>query len=152
MWGEAILVTLILIGIVGRSSILATAACILLVVKLTRLYSLFPILEKRGLELGLLFLMISVLVPFATGKVSPKELAGSFISLTGILAILGGTLATYMNSQGLAMLKIDPEIMVGLVVGGIIGIVFFKGIPVGPLMAAGLTAIFIKILDILKIH
>ncbi|PKM81889.1 MAG: DUF441 domain-containing protein [Firmicutes bacterium HGW-Firmicutes-14] len=150
MWGESILVALILIGIVGRSNILATAACILLVVKLTRLYSLFPILERRGLELGLLFLMVSVLVPFATGKVSPRELLGSFSSLGGIMAILGGTLATYMNGQGLNMLKIEPELMVGLVVGGIIGIVFFKGIPVGPLMAAGLTALFIKIIDILR--
>ncbi len=150
MWGEAILVALILVGILGKSNILATAACILLVVKLTRLYSLFPILERRGLELGLLFLMISVLVPFATGKVSPKEILGSFASLPGILAILGGTLATYMNGQGLELLKIDPELMVGLVLGGIIGIVFLKGIPVGPLMAAGLTALFLKIFYILK--
>lgn len=150
MWGEAILIALILIGVLGKSNILATAACVLLVVKLTRLYSLFPILEKRGLELGLLFLMISVLVPFATGKIPPKEILGSFVTLTGILAILGGALATYMNGQGLNMLKIDPELMVGLVVGGIIGILFFKGVPVGPLMAAGLTALFLKIIALCK--
>ncbi|MCL4442260.1 MAG: DUF441 domain-containing protein [Firmicutes bacterium] len=150
MWGETILVALILIGILGKSNILATSACVLLVVKLTRLNSLFPILERRGLELGLLFLMISVLVPFATGKVPPKEILGSFTSVPGLLAILGGTLATYMNGQGLTMLKIDPELMVGLVLGGIIGIVLLKGIPVGPLMAAGLTALFIKIIDIFK--
>lgn len=150
MWGETFLVALILIGILGKSSILATAACLLLVIKLTRLYSLFPLLERRGLELGLLFLMISVLVPFATGKVSPREILSSFTSVTGILAILGGTLATYMNGQGLNMLEIEPELMVGLVVGGIVGIVFLKGVPVGPLMAAGLTALFIKIIDIFR--
>lgn len=150
MWGEAILVGLILIGLLGKSNILATSACILLVVKLTRLNSLFPILERRGLELGLLFLMISVLVPFATGKVPPKEIIGSFMSITGIMAIFGGTIATYMNGQGLNLLKIDPELMVGLVVGGIIGIVFLKGVPVGPLMAAGLTAFFLKIVDLFR--
>ena len=150
MWGEAILVALILIGIIGNSSILATAACLLLVIKLTRLNSLFPIHEQRGLELGLLFLMISVLVPFATGKIPPKEILGSFLSITGILAILGGALATYMNGQGLNMLKLDPELMVGLVLGGIIGIVFLRGVPVGPLMAAGLTALFLKIFDIFR--
>ena len=150
MWGETFLVALILIGILGKSSILATAACLLLVIKLTRLYSLFPLLERRGLELGLLFLMISVLVPFATGKVSPREILSSFTSVTGILAILGGTLATYMNGQGLNMLEIEPELMVGLVVGGIVGIVFLKGVPVGPLMAAGLTALFIKIIDMFR--
>lgn len=150
MWGEVILVTLILIGLIGKSNILATAACILLVVKLTRLYSLFPLLERRGLELGLLFLMISVLVPFATGKIPPREITASFVSLTGLMAILGGTIATYMNGEGLSLLKLDPELMVGLVIGGIIGIVFFKGIPVGPLMAAGLTAFFLKAIDMFR--
>lgn len=150
MWSEAILVALILIGIIGKSSILATAACLLLVIKLTRLNLLFPILEHRGLELGLLFLMISVLVPFATGKIPPKEILASFLSLTGLMAILGGTLATYMNGQGLNMLKLDPELMVGLVIGGIIGIIFLRGVPVGPLMAAGLTALFLKIIDIFR--
>lgn len=150
MWGEAILVLLILIGLFGKSNILATAACILLVVKLTKLNTLFPILERRGLELGLLFLMISVLVPFATGKIPPQDILKSFMSLTGLLAIIGGTVATYMNGQGLNMLKIDPELMVGLVIGGIIGIVFLKGVPVGPLMAAGLTAFFLKIIDFFR--
>jgi uncharacterized membrane protein (DUF441 family) len=55
-----------------------------------------------------------------------------------------------MNGQGLNMLKLDPELMVGLVVGGIIGIVFFKGVPVGPLMAAGIAALFIKIFDVFR--
>ncbi len=150
MWGEAILLSLIIIGILGKSSVLATSSCILLVIKLTRMYSLFPLLERRGLELGLMFLMISVLVPFAKGSISPAEIAGSFTSVTGVAAILGGALATYMNGQGLNMLKLDPELMVGLVVGGIIGIVMFRGIPVGPLMAAGLAALFIKFIEIFR--
>lgn len=144
MWAESFLVALILIGLLGKSHIVATAACILLIVKLTRAYSLFPLLDRRGLELGLLFLMISVLVPFATEKVSARDIWGSFTTVPGILAILGGALATYMNGQGLNLLKLDPELMAGLVVGGIIGIVFFRGQPVGPLMAAGLTAFFLK--------
>ncbi len=150
MWGEALLVSLILIGIVGRSNIIATAACILLVLKLFNLNQFFPLLERRGLEMGLLFLTISVLVPFATGQVSAKDISNSFITLSGILAILGGAIATYMNGQGLLLLKFDPELMVGLVVGSIIGIVFFKGVPVGPLMAAGITALFVKILQTIR--
>jgi len=89
--------------------------------------------------------MISVLVPFATEKVTISDIRECFTTVPGILAILGGALATYMNGQGLNLLKIDPELMAGLVVGGIIGIVFFRGQPVGPLMAAGLTAFFLKI-------
>lgn len=35
--------------------------------------------------------------------------------------------------------------IVGLVAGSIIGIVMLRGIPVGPLMAAGITALLLQI-------
>jgi len=148
--GETILVILILIGILGKSNIIATSACILLVLKLTNLQSLYPLLERRGLELGLLFLNIAVLVPFAAERISLQEISGSFLTLSGVLALLGGAIATYMNGQGLNLLQMKPEMMVGLVIGSIVGIIFFKGVPVGPLMAAGVTVFFLKMWELLR--
>lgn len=145
MAGEIILVVLIVIGIVGRASILATAASFLLIMKLLSLQRYFPSIERRGLELGLLLLMISVLVPLVNGKVGTKDMLSAFLSLGGVCAIIGGILATYLNGQGLYMLKMDPELMMGLVIGSVIGIVFFKGIPVGPLMAAAIAAMLVKL-------
>lgn len=139
------LVGLIIIGLLGRSHIIATAASILLILKLTSLERFFPAVERRGLELGLLFLTMAVLVPFANGKIEWKDFSPLLTTVSGVLALLGGALATYMNSQGLSLLKADPEMVVGLVIGSIIGIIFFRGIPVGPLMAAGITALFIHI-------
>jgi len=143
--GETVLLILIVIGIIGKAPLIATSACLLLVLKLTNLTHYFPLIERRGLELGLLFLMLSVLVPFASGQITGKIIKDSIISLPGLLALIGGCLATYMNGDGLRMLKLQPELLVGLVLGSIVGIVFFKGIPVGPLMAAGLTAVFLKV-------
>lgn len=143
--GEVMLVGLIIIGLVGRSPIIATAASMLLVLKLTSLERFFPTVERRGLELGLLFLTISVLVPFASEKISWKDISPMFTSLVGILAFAGGALATYMNGKGLDMLRNDPQLIIGLVIGSIFGIVFMRGIPVGPLMAAGITAVLLKI-------
>jgi len=148
MGGEGILLILIIIGLVGKAPLIAASACILLVLKLTSLTHYFPLIERRGLELGLLFLMLSVLIPFAGGTITFKELRSSLFSLPGILALAGGALATYMNGDGLRMLKDQPELLIGLVAGSIIGIVFLKGIPVGPLMAAGLTAFFLKLFKI----
>lgn len=145
MAGEIILVVLIVIGIVGRASILATAASVLLIMKLLSLQRFFPSIERRGLELGLLLLMISVLVPLVNGKVGTKDMLGAFFSVGGACAIVGGILATYLNGQGLYMLKMDPELMMGMVIGSVIGIVFFKGIPVGPLMAAAIAAMLVKL-------
>lgn len=139
------LVILIIIGLIGRSPIIATAASILLVLKLTSLERFFPSVERRGLELGLLFLTISVLVPFASEKVSWRDVIPLFTTLMGILALAGGAIATYMNGKGLDMLRSDPQLILGLVIGSIIGIVFLRGIPVGPLMAAGITAVLLKI-------
>lgn len=145
MNGEILLVILIIIGLIGRSPIITTAACILLIIKLIHLERFLPSIERRGLELGLLFLTLAVLVPFASEKIHFRDIVQVFTSWPGILALLGGAIATYMNSKGLEVLKIDPQLIVGLVIGSIFGIIFLRGIPVGPLMAAGITALFMKI-------
>ncbi|NLL18077.1 MAG: DUF441 domain-containing protein [Clostridia bacterium] len=147
---NAILLGILLLGMFGRSNVVAMAAGILLVVKFARLDHYLPLLERRGLELGLLFLMLSVLVPFANGKVSSKEIVRSVISLSGIIAIVSGTLATHMNGKGLDLLQLDPSLMVGLVVGSMVGIIFFGGVPVGPLMAGGIAALFLSIIQYFK--
>ncbi|WP_139489678.1 DUF441 domain-containing protein [Brevibacillus dissolubilis] len=148
MSGEVMLVILIVVGLVGRSPIIATAASMLLVLKLTSLERFFPTVERRGLELGLLFLTISVLVPFANEKVSMKDITPLFTTLVGVLALTGGALATWMNGKGLDILRTEPHLIVGLVIGSIIGIVFLRGVPVGPLMAAGITAFLMKVIEL----
>jgi uncharacterized membrane protein (DUF441 family) len=149
MNGEVILVILIVVGLIGKSPIISTAACVLLIVKLIHLERYLPTIERRGLELGLLFLTFSVLVPFASGRIQTKEITNALTSWPGWLALLGGALATYVNGKGLEMLKFDPQLIVGMVFGSILGIVFLRGIPVGPLMAAGITAILFKIIHMI---
>jgi uncharacterized membrane protein (DUF441 family) len=150
MNGVPILVALLLVGIIARSNLIATAACVLLIIKFSNLHFIFPLLERRGLEVGLLFLLLAILVPVASGKVTEKELLGTFTSLPGILAIIGGALATHLNGEGLRLLQIDPEMIFGLLIGSVFGIVFLNGIPVGPLMAAGLTALFLETIRLFK--
>lgn len=145
MKAEILLVFLIIVGLIGRSPIIATAASVLLIMKLTSLDYFFPAMERRGLELGLLFLMLSVLVPFAAEKITWKDITSLVTSWYGFLALLGGAIATYMNGKGLDLLKIDPELVIGLVIGSIFGIIFLKGVPVGPLMAAGITVVLLRI-------
>lgn len=149
MNGDIVLVALIVVGLIGRSPIITTAACLLLIMKLIHLERYFPSMERRGLELGLLFLTVSVLVPFASERVTWKDVSAVFMSPAGIIALIGGALATWMNGKGLALLKMDPQLIVGLVLGSIIGIVFLRGVPVGPLMAAGITAFLLKLVSFL---
>lgn len=141
MNGELLLVLLIITGLFSKSSIIAIAASFLLVMKLCSLDRFFPTVERRGLELGILFLTLVILVPFANGKISLTDIYPLFLSTYGWLAFLGGALAVYLNRYGLRILQNQPEFLVGLVIGSILGIVFLGGIPVGPLTAAGVTAI-----------
>jgi uncharacterized membrane protein (DUF441 family) len=149
MNGDIVLVALIIIGLLGRSPIISTAACLLLIVKLAHLQRLLPTIERRGLELGLLFLTLAVLVPFASGRVQTKDITNVFTSWTGWVALAGGVIGAYLNARGLETLKYDPTMIVSLVIGSLVGILLFKGIPVGPLMAAGVTTIILKIVQLL---
>lgn len=150
MWGEMALIILIIVGIMGQAPLISTAACVLLVLKLSHLTHYFPLIERRGLEVGLLFLMLAVLTPLAKGEFSLGELKKGLFSWFGLFAFLGGMVATHLNEAGLHLLQSTPELLFGLLVGSIIGIVFWGGIPVGPLMAAGLAAFFLKILGFFR--
>lgn len=144
------LVFLMLLGILGRSNIIASASAILLLLQFTNLQRIYPLLERRALEAGLIFLVVSVLVPFASGRVSSRDMLHSFISLPGIIAITSGIIATHMNCQGLELLQRFPQMMIGMVIGSIIGVAFFGGIPVGPLMAGGIAALLVQLVSWLR--
>lgn len=123
-----ILILLMLLGILGRSNVIAAAAAFLLLLQFTSLQRFYPILERRALEAGLIFLVVSVLVPFASGRVAPRDMLQSFVSLPGLIAIASGIIATHMNCQGLELLQRFPQMMIGMVIGSIIGVAFFGGI------------------------
>jgi uncharacterized membrane protein (DUF441 family) len=147
---ELILVALLLTGVLAKSHLIATAACILLFIKLAKFDIAFDFLENKGLELGLLILLLTIMVPLANGKIDNRDVIYNLTSIPGLLAFLGGALATHLNSQGLQMLQVSPEIIFGLVIGSLFGIIFLGGIPVGPLMAAGIAALFMEFFRYLK--
>ncbi|MEW6663306.1 MAG: DUF441 domain-containing protein [Bacillota bacterium] len=140
----------LLLGILGKSNVIAAAAGIMLTLQFFRLQVFFPVLEERGLELGLVFLVISVLVPFAAGRVAPSEIVRSFFTVPGLIALISGAVATTMNGQGLELLQRVPSLMIGLVIGSIVGVVFFGGIPVGPLMAGGIAALLLALYQLIR--
>jgi uncharacterized membrane protein (DUF441 family) len=144
--GGIILLILMALGVAARNALIVAAAGVVLIMQVMRLDRLFPMLEKRGLEVGLILLLISVLVPFATGEVGLPEIKSSFTSWSGLAAIAGGVIAAVLSGWGVSLLQVKPEVIVGMVVGTILGVVLFKGIPVGPLAAAGFTAVLLAML------
>lgn len=132
-------------GIAFNNSLVAGAAACLLILKIIRLDSMLLLLERRALEAGLLLLTVAVLVPFATGKVSTKEVVRTFTGTDGLAALVAGVIAAYICGRGVVLLQSTPQVIVGLVIGTLLGVFLLKGVPVGPLAAAGLAALFMQL-------
>ncbi len=139
------LLLLLVLGLWARSNLVASSAAILLAIRFTKLTFLFPVLERRGVEIGLLFLTLAMLVPFAMGQVQVRTIWQTLWTVPGVLALIGGAVATNLNGHGVGLLTDHKELMVSLIVGSIMGIVVWGGIPVGPLMAAGVTYVLLEV-------
>ena len=136
-------------GLFSRSNLVVMAGAILLILRLLHFEKVIHLLAERGINFGLLFLIVTVLIPLATDQVSWPDLKEMMISPAGVLALVGGLLATKLNGMGIDLLKMEPQLVIGMIIGSIIGIVFWGGVPVGPLMAGGLTALLIKLFGML---
>jgi uncharacterized membrane protein (DUF441 family) len=145
-----ILLVILIMGLIFNNNLVAASAGSLLVLKIVKMQFVLSLLERRAIDIGLLFLLVAVLAPFALDKVGVKDIWRTFQSLQGIVAIIGGIAAAYLCGQGLVLLQVNPEVVVGLVIGTVAGVSLLKGIPVGPLAAAGVTAILFNLLRLGK--
>jgi len=132
------LVALLLLGLWAGSGLVAASAAVLLVIRVVRLESLLPALSESGVTIGLMFLTLAMLVPFAMGRVEFRQVLRTLTTWPGMAALLAGAAATHLNAHGLDILTHQSELMVAVILGSIVGIVLWGGIPVGPLMAGGL--------------
>ena len=59
------------------------------------------------------------------------------------LSISVGVLVAWLAGKGVPLMGEQPILVTGLLIGTIIGVAFLGGIPVGPLIAAGILALFL---------
>jgi len=75
-----------------------------------------------------------------TGKVPSNDLLNSLKSGLGLVSIAGGFLATWLSGRGFVLLAEKPGMLPGIVLGTLIAVTF-KGVAVGPLVAAGIASV-----------
>lgn len=138
-----ILLVLAGLGIVSHNNTVAIAMLVLLIVRITPLSSTFPWIEKYGLTIGIIILTVAVMAPIATGKISAATIGRSFLQWQSILAIVVGIAVSWLGGRGITLMSNSPSLVAGLLIGTIAGVALFKGVPVGPLIAAGLLSLFI---------
>ena len=151
MYSEYLMLLLILaLGIIGHNTTVAYAVIIVLVLKLLGLTAMLDILSVNGLNWGIVLLLAAILVPIATGDVTVANMIDAFKSPLGVAAIVCGVLAAMAGGGGVELLKNDPHIVAALIIGTIIGVCFFKGVAVGPLIAGGMTYALMKLFASIK--
>ncbi|WP_458412246.1 DUF441 domain-containing protein [Schinkia sp. CFF1] len=141
---------LLIIGIIGKNQSLVIAISVLIGIKLTGLDSkIFPFLQAKGINLGVIVITIAVLVPIATGDIGFKQLSDALKSIYAWIALASGVFVAIIAKYGLGLLSDDPHLTAALVIGTILAVVLFKGIAVGPLIAAGIAYLLMKLFKII---
>ena len=96
-------------------------------------------MKKHGLHFEIILLTIRVLSPLVSGKVQIPPLS-EFVNFKMIAAVLIGILVAWLAGRGVPLMSEQPVLVTGLLIGTVIGVAFMGGIPVGPLIAAGLLS------------
>ncbi len=140
---------IIILGLLAQSRVIVLAGFSLLLIKELGLTGLTDFLSNKGIEIGLVFLLMAILAPMVLIPMNWEELKNSLGGWKGLIAIIAGLLATQFNGMGLKLLDSNPQLIVGIIIGSLIGIVLLGGIPVGPLMAAGIAAVLVELIGII---
>ncbi|WP_152397034.1 DUF441 domain-containing protein [Paenibacillus guangzhouensis] len=131
------------LGLFSGNSTVTIAMVVLLLLRVTHMDQIFPWIEKYGLTIGIIILTIGVMAPIASGKMSLDTMLHSFLNWKSILAILIGVLVSYLGGRGVTLMGNQPTLVAGLLIGTVLGVAIFGGVPVGPLIAAGILSLLI---------
>lgn len=143
-----ILLILLSISIIGKADSVSIAIALLLVIRLLHVENLiFPLLEKRGMFIGLICLTAAILIPIANGSVNSINIKNNFFSVVGIMALILSFFTTYLSGVGLKYLTTGghSDVMPSLIIGAVAAAAFLGGVPVGPLITSGMLALAMKL-------
>ncbi len=138
-----VLIVLLACGIFSQNTAVTIAAAVLIVFRITPLSEFFPLLQQHGLNLGITILTIGVLTPIASGKLPGEAILKSFLSWKSLLAIAIGVFVAWLGGRGVKLMTNQPDVVAGLLIGTVAGVAVLRGVPVGPLIAAGILTLFI---------
>lgn len=137
-----LLVVLIILGLISQNSAVTISAAVLLIMQQTLLSKFIPFVDQYGLKIGIIILTIGVLSPLVSGRITLPELA-QLLNWKMALSIVAGVLVAWLGGRGVNLMGSQPVLVTGLLIGTVIGVAFLKGVPVGPLIAAGILSLVI---------
>ena len=134
----------LVLGLIGRNPLIAGASACLLCLALGRLEPAVRWVAANGTTLGVFILLMSLLAPVAAGKVSLRGFGAELLRPSGLIAAGVAAAAAYFGRGGVEYLQTYPAALVGLIAGSVVGTIFLRGVPTGPLIASGVTALLLE--------
>lgn len=134
-------------GLAWGNDTVALAAALALMLREVAPHPLLQAAVRHSVDLGILFLVLGLLLPVATGNIPVPQLFGRLVTTRlGWVSLLVGLASTRLASDGFHLMQHRPEALLGLVTGSLAGVALLGGIPAGPLVAAGLVAWLARLL------
>lgn len=145
------LLIILVLSVLGNNQSVSVAAGFLLLVKLLGFDSWFPVLESKGMNVGITILTIAILTPLATGRISMSDIMQAFKSPIGIIALVSGVFVAWCAGRGLIFINASPDMVTFLVLGTVVGVCFLQGVAIGPLIAGGLVSLVLLFFNFLGV-
>ena len=141
------MVAILLLSIFGHNMTVAYAAGIVLILKVLGFDFMLNTLGNQGINWGIVILTAAILVPIANGTITIHTMIDAFKTHIGLIAVSAGLFAAIAGGSGVNLLKSSPDVIPALIIGTMAGVIFFQGVAVGPLIAAGITYFILQILN-----
>lgn len=138
-----ILLGVALLAAVGKNDTVTVAMLVLALLRIAQADRAFPFLEKYGITLGVIVLTVGVMAPIASGRIGIPEVVQTFTQWKTLLAVAVGILVAWLGGRGVHLMQSQPLVVTGLLFGTLIGVAVFRGVPVGPLIAAGILSLIL---------
>ena len=140
-----IMLAILICGVVGHNMSVAYAAGAVILLKVLGLNQVIDVLGDKGITWGIILLTAAIFVPIATGKITWGDIMHCFQSPVGIVSLIVGAGVAIFGYLGVDYMKASPEVATALIIGTMIGVFFFRGVPVGPLIASGVVYVAMTI-------
>lgn len=149
---ELVLISIVILSIITKNYPLLWASIIVFVLgQLNLSENIQKNIKNKSLLVGLFFICIYILIPIIQNKITIKNVLEISKTKIGIVGLIIGICVSILSTKGISLQTQLPEITISLILGTIIGIVFFKGTASGTVVAGGLAYFVIYILKLLSI-
>ena len=132
---------IVILSLLVKDYVLAGVACLLGVLLAVGQRTLLHLIQQYSFPIGIFFLMLFLLVPITSGKITSENVIKLITSPIGLGSILAGFTVSYIGGKGVGVLPMNPTILLGVLIGTLIAVIFTKGLPAGLIIAAGIIAI-----------